>query len=162
SAFVLLSALPLTPHGKLDRRALPAPDSPARTQPMVAPRTEVEELLAGLWAGVLGLKQVGIDDDFFALGGHSLRPTQLIARRRAGVARHQALRTTFRLVDRQPVQVVAPPAPLPLPLLDLQMLPADEREDTARQLAQAEAQRPFDLTRGPLLRLALLRLAPQQ
>ena len=82
AAFVVLSAIPLTPNGKIDRRALPAPD---RTRAdldgvFVAPRTPSEELLAGIWAEVLGLERVGIHDDFFALGGHSLLATQVLAR----------------------------------------------------------------------------------
>jgi len=82
SAFVLLEALPLTPNGKVDRRALPAPDTtrPELESTFVAPRTPVEEVLAGIWAQVLALQQVSINDNFFDLGGHSLLATQLISR----------------------------------------------------------------------------------
>src|SRR3712207_7925149 len=76
AAFVALEALPLTPNGKLDRRALPAPE-PARAQ-YVAPRTEVEEALAGIWAELLRVERVGAHDHFFALGGHSLLATRLV------------------------------------------------------------------------------------
>jgi amino acid adenylation domain-containing protein len=82
AAFVLLSGLPQTPNGKLDRAALPVPDR-ERPEPMstfAPPRTAVEEVLAGIWSEVLGLDQVGIHDDFFALGGHSLLATRIVAR----------------------------------------------------------------------------------
>ena len=79
SAFVVLEQMPLTPNGKIDRRALPAPDAIAVETP-VAPRTPEEQMLAGIWAEVLGVGSVGVADDFFALGGHSLLAAQLIAR----------------------------------------------------------------------------------
>ena len=82
SAFVLLNALPLTPNGKVDRRALPAPDaSPSdHTVEFVAPETTLEKKLAEIWAQVLGIERIGIYDDFFTLGGHSLKATQIIYR----------------------------------------------------------------------------------
>jgi len=84
----------------------------------------------------------------------------LLARIFSEIARrHEALRTTFASGDDGPVQVIAAPAPLELPLLDLSHLPAAEREAQARALALSEARRPFDLQRGPLLRLLLVRLA---
>ncbi len=78
--FVFLAALPLTSRGKLDRRALPAPDDhrPGLGAAFAAPRTPLEESLAACWAGVLGLEKVGIHDDFFELGGHSLLATYLV------------------------------------------------------------------------------------
>ncbi|HEY9901691.1 MAG TPA: amino acid adenylation domain-containing protein, partial [Candidatus Sericytochromatia bacterium] len=82
SAYVLLESLPLTPNGKVDRRALPAAD-PERDdikEDYVAPRTPVEEELAGIWAKVLGRQEVGVHDNFFELGGHSLLATQLTSR----------------------------------------------------------------------------------
>jgi hypothetical protein len=78
------------------------------------------------------------------------------------VRRHEALRTTFREADGRPVQVIAPPGRWELPLVDLSALPAGLRLETARRLAQEEAERPFDLQRGPLLRATLLRLAPTE
>ncbi|SEK72199.1 nonribosomal peptide synthetase DhbF [Variovorax sp. YR750] len=78
SAFVSVPALPLGPSGKLDRKALPAPELQAAT-PYVAPRTHTEKILAGLWAETLHLPRVGIDDNFFELGGHSLMIVQLIS-----------------------------------------------------------------------------------
>jgi amino acid adenylation domain-containing protein/non-ribosomal peptide synthase protein (TIGR01720 family) len=257
AAFVLLDALPLTANGKLDRKALPAPNDTRLDQAgaYVAPRTPVEELLAQIWSSVLHVELVGAADNFFALGGHSLRATQIIARirkvfqvelplrdlfeaptlaelaeriiaaqretpeapvppltprtrgepiplsfaqqrlwfldqlqpqspaynlpsavRLTGllhiaavqhsldrlVARHEALRTCFPTLDGQPIQQIAPPKQVALPLLDLSALRVAEREPYALGLATAEAQRPFDLAAGPLLRAVLLRLAPDQ
>ncbi|HSK80240.1 MAG TPA: non-ribosomal peptide synthase/polyketide synthase [Thermoanaerobaculia bacterium] len=248
-AFVVLDAFPLTPNGKVDRRALPAPEPEERTAEGLAPRTPAEELLAGVWAGLLGVERVGVDQDFFALGGHSLLATRLVSRIRdlfgvelplravfeaptvaalaariaaegkgpevppvlprhpgerlllsfgqerlwildrlapgtavynmplayrlrgtlaagalAGalsevVSRHEALRTRFERIDGEPVQVVSPPEPCPLPVADLSGLAAEEREREAGRLAREEALRPFDLRQGPLFRAALLRLA---
>ncbi len=82
SVFVFLRSLPVTPNGKLDRRALPTPDStrPDADESYVAPRTSVEEVLAGIWAQILGVKRIGIHDNFFNLGGDSILSIQVIAR----------------------------------------------------------------------------------
>jgi amino acid adenylation domain-containing protein len=82
STFMILDALPLTPGGKVDRRALP---DPGRSRPeldslFVAPRTQLEEELSQIWAEVLFLDRVGIHDDFFELGGHSLAATSIVSR----------------------------------------------------------------------------------
>ncbi|HEX6040944.1 phosphopantetheine-binding protein, partial [Longimicrobium sp.] len=94
AAFVLVDALPLTPNGKVDRRALPAPaweDAAAH----VAPRTAVEEMVAGIWADVLRRDRVGVLDDFFALGGHSLLATQVLSRLREALGVEVPLRVLF-------------------------------------------------------------------
>jgi amino acid adenylation domain-containing protein len=254
-AFMSLQALPLTRNGKVDRRAL-ASVVPERLSPrgrdVVAPRTPVEELLAGIWAEVLGVEGLAAGDDFFALGGHSLLATQVVSRIRSvlgvelpladtfeasrledlarrveelqaggasaapplrprsrterpvlsfaqerlwfldqlesGTAfynipvaarlegplraevleacfaaladRHESLRTTFADEAGRPWQVIAPRLDLPLPLVDLAALPPDLREAEHRRVAAAEVRRPFDLARGPLVRLLLLRLGP--
>ncbi len=248
SALVLLATLPLTPNGKVDRRALPAPER--ETVSEVAPRTPVEELLAEIWADVLGVERVGVEESFFDLGGHSLLATRVTSRLRttfgvelplralfeaptvAGLAarieaavragagaapairvaprtgplplsfaqqrlwfidqlepgsplynvpvalrvagalsasvlartlgeivrRHEVLRTIFSSSDGAPVQRVQPAVPLALPVIDLSALPAPVREELPFPLVSAEASRPFDLTRGPLLRVTLLRM----
>jgi amino acid adenylation domain-containing protein len=254
AAFVSLDALPLTPNGKVDRQALPDPAGArfATSADFVAPRGPVEALIAGIWADLLGVDQIGASDSFFDLGGHSLLATQVTSRlrdalgvelalrelfgnptlaelarrveerRRAGEAlelprleavehqgpipasfsqqslwfleqlapgeptfnialaarvqgpldlgiferclaeimrRHASLRTTFGIVDDRPVQVVAPAVELPLTMVDLRALDEQSREAEARRLAREEARRPFDLTRGPLLRVQVLLLA---
>jgi amino acid adenylation domain-containing protein len=248
AAFVRLDALPLTPGGKVDRRALPAPESDRGAAVSEPPRTAVEEALAAIWQSVLRVSALGVRDDFFDLGGHSLLAAQVAARireafgvelplatlfqattlealaarieasegesspplvpfdgqpgepvplsfaqerlwfldrldgaspvynlpsalrltgrlDRAALAgalseitrRHAALRTTFGEREGRPVQVIAPPAPFPLPLIDLSSLGVAAQPE-ARRLAVEEALRPFDLQRGPVLRATLLRL----
>src|SRR5882762_1367939 len=82
AAFILLDELPLTASGKVNRLALPPPgrDQLEANEDFVAPRTPTEEILAGIWADVLNTEEVGINDDFFALGGHSLLLARLAAR----------------------------------------------------------------------------------
>ncbi len=257
SAFHVLEELPLTPSGKIDRRALerlrPAEEPSEPLQ--VLPRDPVEEMVAAIWADILGIavERIGPRDDFFALGGHSLLATRigsrlrqafgvevplrdvleqptiealagrvrgalvdetagpqpppfvhvprrcdpplsfaqlrlwiidriepgtatynvalavrlegalepgLLARAFGEVARrHEALRTTFAVEGGEPVQIVHPPAPVPLPVVDLASLSEAAGQVEARRLAREEEMRPFDLERGPVLRAGLLRLA---
>ncbi|HEV2757814.1 MAG TPA: amino acid adenylation domain-containing protein, partial [Actinomycetota bacterium] len=246
--FLVLDELPLTPAGKLDRAALPAPDGrPELGVAYAAPRTPEEEVLAEIWCEVLGLERVGIHDDFFQLGGHSLIATQVVSRVRdalsvelplralfesptvAGlaahvmhgearelppiepvprdgelplsfaqhrlwfldqlvpdspeynvphalrvrgtldvdvlaralsgvVARHETLRTTFGTVDGEAVQVIHAPEEIALEVTELDHLDRANRVPEAERIAAAEAARPFDLERGPLLRARVLRL----
>ena len=132
AAFVTLASLPLTAHGKVDRRALPAPDDvrPDLDVVFVAPRTPVEDELARIWSEVLGVERIGVHDDFFALGGHSLLATQLVSRLRrtfeielplrklfetptiAGLA--QTIRRTRQGLAAPVIEPVERDAPLPL------------------------------------------------
>jgi natural product biosynthesis luciferase-like monooxygenase protein len=95
TAFKVLDAMPLTPSGKVDRRALPAPEGPLPLATYVAPRTQIEETLASIWSEVLKLDRVGIDDNFFELGGHSLLAMQVMARAREVLTVEIPLRALF-------------------------------------------------------------------
>jgi amino acid adenylation domain-containing protein len=244
SAVVFLDALPLGPTGKVDRSALPPPSWQREEDRMVPPATPVEEIIAGIWAAVLGLERVGVTDDFFDLGGHSLLVGQVLSRLREtfgvelplkslfedptvrglgaavelelhrselpaapaieavsrdrplplsfaqerlwfldrlepGAAhylvplplrlhgtldhaafaaaltevmrRHEALRTVFATHEGRPVQVIRPPAALPLPRVDLSALAPLDGEDERIELLRAAFRRPMGLERGPLL-----------
>ncbi|MCA1568672.1 MAG: amino acid adenylation domain-containing protein [Acidobacteria bacterium] len=97
AVFVRLDALPLMPSGKVDRCALPAPEEKDlhRERDYVAPRTPLEEQLAGIWAEVLSLKQVGARDNFFELGGHSLTATRVVSQVRERLHTELTLRQLF-------------------------------------------------------------------
>ncbi|MBZ5494659.1 MAG: amino acid adenylation domain-containing protein, partial [Acidobacteriia bacterium] len=94
-AIVVLPRLPLKPNGKLDRQKLPTPDFNLRTAVYRAPRTPEEEILCEIFAQLLGMDRVGVDDDFFALGGHSLMATRLISRIRALLGADIQVSTVF-------------------------------------------------------------------
>jgi amino acid adenylation domain-containing protein len=97
SAFVFLDSLPLTSNGKVDRRALPAPEQsrPDSRTTFVTPRTPVEHQIADIWTQVLKLDRVGIHDNFFELGGHSLLATQVMSRLRQTFCVELPLRYLF-------------------------------------------------------------------
>jgi amino acid adenylation domain-containing protein len=134
SFLTMLDQFPLLPNGKVDRRALPAPDWNAvqRDAPYVAPRTEDEKQLAQIWQEVLHVARVGVHDNFFALGGHSLLATQMVSRIARDLRVELPLRDVFltptiadlagRIVslrmsgpvaDLPPIQPVPRDAPLP-------------------------------------------------
>jgi amino acid adenylation domain-containing protein len=254
AAFVFLNSLPLNANGKVDRRALPAPDASSfsRANNFVTPRTPTEKMLASMWEDILGIPQIGISDNFFALGGHSLLAAQVVSRVRkvfeielslrslfeeptvAGLAerierlqrtapenfatiqpiprdsdlplsfaqtrlwflhqleresaaynmamalrlvgsldvaalkmalqeivrRHEVLRTTIKMVDGSPVQVIAPVTlDFPLSICDLGSIENQNLQwDEVQRLVAEESQRPFDLEKGSLVRVTLLRL----
>ena len=259
AVFVVLEAFPLTPSGKLDRKALPDPGAGTEAAAWMPPRTPAEALVAGIFAEVLGIDRVGAEDGFFERGGHSLAALRVMARVReafgvelplhrvfetptvAGLAaaietaarsgapglpppppilairrgpgeplplsfpqqrlwflhrlepasaaynvpaavhlqgrldpavlaaslrkvarRHETLRTRFLAAHGQPVQIVDPPAPVPVPEINLLGLPGECRAAEARRLARAEALRSFDLLRGPVWRATLVRLEDEE
>ncbi len=94
-AYVVMEALPLTPNGKTDRRALPAPSAEVGVEAEAVPRTPTEEVVAGIWARVLGVDRVGPEEDFFELGGHSLLAIRAVARVREALGVDLPLRTLF-------------------------------------------------------------------
>jgi acyl carrier protein len=94
NAYVCLDALPIAPGGKVDRKRLPAPDR-EEGEAFVAPRGELEEAVANIYAAVLSVPRVSATDDFFTLGGHSLLATQLVARLRDSLSVEVPLKTVF-------------------------------------------------------------------
>lgn len=131
SAFVMLEELPLLPNGKINRRALPAPGTKRPDLEIVymAPRNSVEEVLAEIWSGVLGVEQVGIHDNFFEVGGDSILSIQAIARaKQAGVQltpkqmfEHQTIAELAAVADTTPtVQAEQGPVAGLLPLIPIQ------------------------------------------
>jgi amino acid adenylation domain-containing protein len=95
AVFVASDALPLTLSGKVDRKALPAPEGPSEIAAYVAPRTPSEEVLAGIWAQLLEFERVGVNDNFFELGGHSLLAMRVTARLREAFGIELPLRAVF-------------------------------------------------------------------
>ncbi|MEW2167700.1 non-ribosomal peptide synthase/polyketide synthase [Streptomyces sp. NPDC007084] len=148
SSFTPLDALPLTVSGKLDRRALPAPDleAPDRAGEFTAPRTPDEETLAGIWAEVLGVRAVGVTDNFFELGGDSILSIQAVSRARAAglhlssqdVFRHQTVADLAAAASRRA-------APLPAP----------RRPEETGPAPLTPVQEWFLATHGPLRRFAM-------
>jgi len=130
-AFIILDMLPLTPNGKIDRKALPEPEL-EKSDPENAyqgPRTPIEELVAGIWCEVMGLKKVGIHDNFFAVGGHSLLASQVVSRLRKALQVDVPLRFLFESPT---------PAGLAMRITQGQAENADPEEVT-RILAELEA-----------------------
>jgi amino acid adenylation domain-containing protein len=128
SAFVGLEAFPLTPHGKVDRRSLPAPGlSDIRAENVYAePRTPVEEQLVEIWEEVLGLERVGIHDDFFELGGHSLLAVRVVTR----LIRNFGVELPLRVLFEDPT--------LEGLALAITQMQAEAESDIEQMLAQVE------------------------
>ncbi|MFI8860667.1 amino acid adenylation domain-containing protein [Streptomyces prasinus] len=125
AAYVAVPALPVTPNGKLDRAALPEPDASAYARrTYAAPRGETEESVAGVWSELLGVEHVGREDDFFALGGHSLVAVRVVARLREALGVDVPLSAVFAapaLAAFAEAVAAAPPADVP----PLEPAPAD-------------------------------------
>ncbi|MCQ0170249.1 non-ribosomal peptide synthetase, partial [Pseudomonas sp. S12(2018)] len=96
---LFLEQWPLTANGKLDRRALPAPDASLLQREYLAPQTELQQRIAAIWQQVLGCAQVGLADSFFELGGHSLLATQVIVRLREQLGLEVPLKDLFIAED---------------------------------------------------------------
>jgi aryl carrier-like protein len=129
AAFVVLDAMPLTPNGKIDRRALPRPEIQPRRRGYDAPTNEVEETLCGIWAQVLGVERVGTDDNFFELGGDSILCIQIVSRaRQAGynlapvdLFEHQTVAALAEVIHTAAVHQPEPePVEGDLPLVPIQ------------------------------------------
>ncbi|HSI52112.1 MAG TPA: amino acid adenylation domain-containing protein, partial [Ideonella sp.] len=108
--FAVLDAMPLTANGKVDRKALPAPDMSQGDAKYLAPRTSAEQAVAEVWAELLQVDKVGVHDDFFALGGHSLLATQLMSRLGARFGTDISLRTIFETPVLADLAAIVAPA----------------------------------------------------
>ncbi|HEU5131844.1 MAG TPA: amino acid adenylation domain-containing protein, partial [Pyrinomonadaceae bacterium] len=254
AVFVSLESLPLSTNGKVDKKALPEPETAKSASEVETARTPTEELLCGIWSEVLSLAETGVNENFFELGGHSLLATQVLSRIRAVfqielplrtlfeaptlrelaehvevalntgtssnvpplkrvsrdeslplsfaqqrlwfltqlepesafynsplavrlkgelqlpaleqtlrelLQRHEVLRTSFVTDEGKPRQVIGP-VEIPLTVTDLTEIAESEREAAVREIAAGEAAQPFDLSRGPMLRVKVVRLSAQE
>ncbi len=129
SVIATLDTLPRTPSGKVDRRALPDPSTLAGSaaSDYVAPRTPIEEAVAAMWAETLGLERVGVTEDFFEIGGHSLVATQVVAQVRSGLAVDLPLHSLFTC-----------PTVESLAAEIMRMMGESEQDETAELLAELE------------------------
>ncbi len=136
SRFVVLPALPRNASGKVDRAGLPPPpDEPAPHEGDAAPRDHVEEVIAGIWRGVLGAPRVGARDDFFALGGHSLLAAQVVNRLRASLGVELPIRAIFEAPTLEELAAVVRGLPR-APTLEARETPSAPRAPAPISFAQ--------------------------
>src|SRR5581483_6323160 len=158
ATFTVLDALPLTANGKLDRRALPAPDRDSATVGHVAPRTPTEQAIATIWADVLGVDQPGVHDNFFELGGDSILSIRITSRLRTVLGAELSPRAIFTSptiaglagvipdadpasLTALPIPVVAHDGPLPLSFAQQRLWFLDQFEPGSTQYVTAAATR---------------------
>jgi amino acid adenylation domain-containing protein/non-ribosomal peptide synthase protein (TIGR01720 family) len=161
AAFVVLPELPLTPHGKVDRAALPEPETGADLAGVrIAPRTQREEILAGIWCQVLRLPSAGIDDNFFTLGGDSIRSIEVVAQgRERGLAfsvddlfRHPTVRALSREIEER--EQAEQPALAPEASRPFGLLPEEDRAavlDLAAETGDIEDAYPLTLLQAGMI-----------
>jgi amino acid adenylation domain-containing protein len=138
SSFVLIEKLPLTPNGKIDRLALPAPEQarPEMDTLYVAPRTEIEEAMAAIWADVLAVHRVGVYDNFFELGGHSLLMTQLLSRISEAFGVEISLRSLFEFPTLEEMTN----------LVNARLIEQEDSEEMVRLLAELKQLSPDEVS----------------
>ncbi|MCP4701127.1 MAG: hypothetical protein GY862_30375, partial [Gammaproteobacteria bacterium] len=161
SAIVMLDAFPMTPNGKIDRKALPAPTA-TRSEldtDYVTPQTEAEKQIADVWLeGETATYNIPMSLRF-----SGTLATDILQRSLRDIVRcYENLRTVFPSTDGNPLQRIAAELDLPLPVTDLQKLSGNQQAAEVRRLALQEAEHRFDLAEGPLLRAGLLRLNAQE
>jgi len=150
TAYVLLTDFPLTPNGKIDRKALPEPTASRQvTAKFVVPKTETEQIIATLWSETLDVESIGANDNFFDLGGHSLLAAKMIARSRTTLNKEISLRSLFEnptlstfgtaidATEENSNELVIPPVPRD------QTLPLSFAQQRQWILAQLEPDSPF-------------------
>ncbi|WP_223645098.1 non-ribosomal peptide synthetase [Corallococcus sp. EGB] len=148
--FVELEALPLTPNGKVDRKALPPPAGTSRPaeDAFVAPRTPTEQHLARIWREVLGIAQVGVHDNFFNIGGHSLLSFQVVMRVKKELNQELHPRTLLLNTLEQVASQLVPATPAPAATPKAQHVPSTK--PAAQETSVPLAQRLFNKLKGKL------------
>uniref|UniRef100_UPI0021DA85D1 phosphopantetheine-binding protein n=1 Tax=Pseudomonas sp. RIT-PI-S TaxID=3035295 RepID=UPI0021DA85D1 len=162
--WVALAAMPLSPNGKLERRALPRPASDALVERFVAPSTAMEQALASLWADLLKREAVGVTDNFFALGGDSIISIQLVSRARAAgiqftprdLFQHQTVQALARVAQRGEARQVDQGSVSGItPLLPFQQYFFEQPIPNRQHWNQALLLQPREVLRGEALAVAL-------